>query len=655
MFAVCGFLLLAVAVVFGQTVWHGFVNYDDDIYVYENHSLERGLTADGLTWALTTVDGNFWHPLTWLSFLIDFQLYGMNPWGYHLTNVLLHAANTVLLFLVLWRMTGRLWPCAFVAALFGIHPLHVESVAWISERKDVLSGLFFMLTLLAYVGYVRHSFSLIRYLAVVLSFALGLMAKPALVTLPFVLLLLDYWPLGRMAAEDSDTVAENRRASIPWRVVIEKIPLFLLTIAFCVATPLAEGNAVTSLEAMPMSWRIANAPVSYVMYLAKFFCPVGLAVPYPHLGGDLPVWAVAGSSLLLLGISVVALVGWRRFPYLFVGWFWYLGMLVPMIGLVQVGTHAMADRYTYLPLVGVCLALAWSSAEVVAVRSIRRQVIASSAAVIVLILMGCAWQQTSYWRNSETLWNHTLACTSQNAVAHTNLANALASRGQRDAAITHFQKAVEAKPNDPECHNNLGLALAGKGQIDEAIAHYQRALQLQPDHVKTHNNLGVALGGLGQLDAAIAHFREASRIEPDLAGSYFNHGIALHEQGKTAAAIVQWREAVRLEPTGYLAINRLAWVLATCPDDSVRNGPKAVELAQRAEQLTHGRDPVVLDTLAAAHAEAGQFSEALEVAHLALAIASGWGNGPLTDGIRARVNLYQAGSPYHETGKQHDK
>ena len=368
---VCGLLVLAVAMVFGQTVRHPFVNYDDALYVSENPALAHGLTLKAVGWAFRTTYANFWHPLTWLSLLLDSQFYGFEPWGYHLTNVLLHAATTVLLFLILWRMTAHLWPSAFVAALFAIHPLHVESVAWVAQRKDVLSGLFFVLTIGAYLGYVRHPFSLVRYLIVVVVFAAGLMTKPVLVTLPLLLLLLDYWPLGRIVAgtlrvpsavrSASDEQTAYGVCSLRW-LILEKVPLLLVAIAFCVATPVAEGEAVMPLHSLSVLPRIGNGLVSYVAYVGQFFWPTGLAVFYPHPGNNLPLGTVAGAALVLACVSLAALVWLRRFPYLFVGWFWYLGTLVPMIGLVQIGSHAKADRYTYVTQIGLGIALAWGAA-----------------------------------------------------------------------------------------------------------------------------------------------------------------------------------------------------------------------------------------------------------------------------------------------------
>ena len=448
----------------------------------------------------------------------------------------------------------------------------MESVAWVAERKDVLSGLFFMLTLGAYVGYARRPFSLVRYLTVAVLFALGLMAKPMLVTLPFVLLLLDYWPLGRMGLP----AATGRSFSFSRRLVVEKLPLLALTAASCVATPLAQGEAVSPVDAIPLSSRIANALVSYVAYIGNFFYPAGLAVFYPHPESGLPIWKVVAAALALAGISAAALAWRRRFPYLFVGWFWYLGMLVPVIGLVQVGSQAMADRYTYLPQIGLCLAVTWGVAQLAASWPHRRWVCGVASALVVLVLMGCAWRQTSYWRDSETLWTHTLACTARQLCrpqqprrrpgrprtgrrGHRPLSEGAgnqarlrrgpqqprqrpgetADRSTRPSPIT--RRRWKSSPTTPKAHNNLGIALAGRGQVDAAIAHYQKALEIKPDYAEAHNNLGNALAGRGQVDAAIAHYRKALEIKPDYAEAHNNLGIALEARGQTDEAIAHYQ------------------------------------------------------------------------------------------------------------------
>ena len=509
----CGFLLLAVGLVFGQTARHAFVNLDDNVYVYENPHVSHGLTGQGLVWAFSHSHVANWHPLTWLSLMLDCQLYGLHAGGCHLTNVLLHAATAVLLLLVLWRMTGELWPSVFVAALFAVHPLRVESVAWVTERKDVLSGLLFLLTIAAYLRYVRHPFSTGRYLTVVAFFATGLMAKPMLVTLPLVLLLLDYWPLGRF--------------SLRRRMVLEKLPLFALAAASCVLTLGVQGDSLTLNEHLSLSWRIGNALLAYVAYLGHFLYPLGLAALYPRMGPDLPLGKLCLAVFVLAGITAAAVLWRERRPYLLVGWLWYLVMMVPVIGLVPVGLQPMADRFTYLPQIGLGMALAYGAADALRSWSSRRAVGAVAAVLLLAILMGCAWRQASFWCDSQTLWTHTLACTSQNSAAHNAFANALVDGGRIDDAIAHYRSAIEIRPNYAAAHFNLGVALAGLGHLDEAIEQYRQTIAIKPDDAKAHNNLANALLARGQLDRAMAHCREALRIDADFAEAHFNLGNVL--------------------------------------------------------------------------------------------------------------------------------
>ena len=498
--AVCGLLLLAVAVVFGQTVRHEFINYDDDEYVYRNPLVTGGLSASSVVAAFTVRFAGNWHPLTWLSHMLDWQLYGRWAGGHHLTSVLLHATTAVILLLVLRRMTAQTWPSAFVAAVFAIHPLHVESVAWAAERKDILSGFFFTLTLAAYAHYVAKPSSWARFVAVAVCYGLGLMAKPMAVTLPFLLLLLDYWPLGRM----------TNRSILP-RLVLEKLPLLLLAAASCLVTLWAQQITILPIERLSFFWRGANAMVSYITYVADMFYPAGLAAFYPHLGKNLPLWQAVAALLALVAITAAAVILGRRWAPPLVGWLWYLGMLVPVIGLVQVGGQARADRYTYLTQIGLYLAVAWAvvaaarrtgegvspiraDAKTGTAPSVQCRVLAWSGASLILIaLMGCAWRQTTFWRDSETLWTHTLACTSRNSVAHTNLGIALAERGEVEAAISHYRKALEIQPNHHETHNNLGAALAGQGRIDEAVVEFENALKIKPDYAAARQNLAMAL------------------------------------------------------------------------------------------------------------------------------------------------------------------
>ena len=547
--AVCGLLLLAVALVFGQTVRFEFVNFDDQHYVYENPHTQNGITPQGFVWAFTSFDANNWHPLTWLSHMLDVQCFGLWAGGHHVTNVLLHALSVIVLFLVLRQMTGRLWPSALVAALFAIHPLHVESVAWVAERKDVLSGLFFVLTLATYLGYVRRPFSVLRYLLVVVCFALGLLSKPMLVTLPLVLLLLDDWPLGRWNRLGPAEAAACGQSRFPWRVLVEKVPLLLLAAASCVATLMAQASAMSTLEELPFMYRAANAVVSCVAYLGQSIWPTGLAVFYPHPRDVLPWWTVGGCLFLLVSVSIVVIVVWRRSrPYLLVGWLWYLGMLVPVIGLVQVGTQARADRYMYLPLVGPSLALAWTTMEFVGTSFARRSLCGMAWLVALVSLTGLSWQQACTWGNSEALWAHALTATSRNHLAHYNVGAAQGGRGQVDEAIAHLQKALEIRPDYAEAHYSLAMALAGCGQVDSAIAHYQKALEIKPDYAEAHNNLALVLVGHGQVDSAIAHYQKALEIKPGLAEAHYNLGNAMSGRGQVDSAIAYYLKALQIKP-----------------------------------------------------------------------------------------------------------
>ncbi len=651
--AVCALLVLAVALVFGQTARFGFVNFDDNIYVYENPHMAQGLSGESIAWACTTFTSSNWHPLTWMSHLLDSQLYGQkNAGGHHMTNVALHAAVAIALFLVLWRMTGSLWPSAFAAMVFAVHPLRVESVAWVAERKDLLSGLFFMLTLAAYLGYVRHPFSWRRYLLVIAVFALGLTAKPMLVTLPCVLLLLDYWPLGRMpfspSAAEGQIGGGSRRLL---RLIAEKIPLFVLAIGSSIVTSMAQQNAMVSLDAAPISLRISNALVSSVAYIGQFFWPVNLAVFYPYPQGGHPMWAAVAAGAVLIAISAAALLCRRKRPYLLVGWLWYLGMLVPVIGLVQVGSQSMADRYTYLPQIGLAIAIVWGIADATARWPRRRLAFAAASCVLGPALIVAAMLQTSYWRNGETLWSRALTSTEQNLFAHSNLALIYCGDGRLDDAIALYHRSLEFAPT-PKCsadiHYNLANALGALGQNEEAIAEYRKAIKLNPDFAEAHGNLGTALANSGRLDEAVAQFLKALKLKPDNAGINDNLGMAYYQQGKTAAAVVHWREAVRLNPTNVHSVNRLAKALATCPDASVRDGKAALELALWAVQLSNSRDAIPFDTLAAAYAEAGNFPEAVKAAKNALRLASREKNPALTESIKKKIALYEARTPFRE-------
>jgi tetratricopeptide (TPR) repeat protein len=555
-------LIFVTLVVFHQLPSHDFINLDDDILVYENPHVHAGLNKEGIAWAFTTFEAYNYHPLTWLSHMLDYQLFGLRPGMHHLTNLLFHLMNTALLLLVLRRMTGTLWRSGFVAALFALHPLHVESVAWVAERKDLLSAFFWLLTMWAYARYAERP-GLNRYLPVLLFFGLGLLAKPMVVTLPFVLLLLDFWPLGRMQFHQVGNDSRPLEPKVPiFRLVWEKIPLFALAAISIVVTFAAQqkGGSLKSFEAFPLTTRIANALISYVSYIGKMMWPHNLAVYYPY-SGSVPVWQAVGAGLALICLTVFLMGAARKRPYLAVGWLWYLGTLVPVIGLVQVGSQAMADRYTYLPLVGLFIAIAWGVPSLFAGWHHRQSILAISATILLSGFTVCTWLQLRHWQNSITLFQHTVHVTTNNHFAHNNLGVALAHNGRLDEAMSQYSEALRLKSDASEVHNNLANVLAARGQVDEAIVHYLKALRLEPDYDKAHNNLGNALAGEGKVEEAINHYSEAIRINPDYAGAHYNLGNALAAQGSVDEAIKHYFEALRIWPDWAGAHNNLGFAL----------------------------------------------------------------------------------------------
>jgi tetratricopeptide (TPR) repeat protein len=568
------FLAVIIWIALGQAVRHEFVGYDDYDYVVENPKVTNGLTLDGIQWALTHVHAFNWHPLTTISHMLDCQLFGLQPWGHHLTNILLHAVAAILLFLALRELTGSLWPSLLVAAVFAVHPLRVESVAWVSERKDVLSGVFFMLILWAYARYARgYGARSFRYIAVVVLFALGLMCKPTLVTVPFVLLLLDYWPLRR--GEPPSSLGRGIARNTWPQLIVEKLPLFVLSAASCVATLLAQNPALdfdASLKP-PLGERVGNALISYVAYVGQMIWPARLAVLYPYPEGNLKVPQVILALLLLLTISVAFFLWRKKYPFLLIGWLWYLGMLVPMIGIIQVGSQVRADRYTYLPQIGLYLLVVWSATELFHRWRRTRNILVITAVLIIIALTTRSYLQISYWRDTETLWKHTIASTSNNYIAHNNLADTLSQSGRFAEAIAECQKALKIKPDFAAAHNNLGVALlqnkqsadGARGQdgaVDEAIEHYRKALQIKPDFTQAHSNLGDALLQKGQIDEAIAHHQKALQIDPDYAEARYNLGKALVAEGKYNDSIAAYEAAVLLRPDYYEAHHNLGCVLA---------------------------------------------------------------------------------------------
>jgi tetratricopeptide (TPR) repeat protein len=600
---ICLVLAALVWIVFGQTLHHDFVDYDDLDYVTKNAQVSRGLSWEGILWAFTHVHSSNWHPLTWISHMIDCQLFGLDPAGHHFTNVLLHSANAILLFLLVRQMTGTLWPSALVAALFAIHPLRVESVAWIAERKDVLSGLFFFLTLMAYVRYARGP-SRSRYLAVVIFFVLGLMSKPMLVSVPVVLLLLDYWPLNRL---------EGKRDI--WPRVREKLPLIALAIGSSVITVFAQSGSLQPITHITLSQRLSNVAISYLDYLRQLFWPQDLAVLYPWVPEErVQPLLVAISILLLLAVSAGAII-LRRHRSFITSWLWYLIMLLPVIGIVHVGNQSHADRYTYLPQIGIYLILVWAAVELVAHWRFMLAPIAALAAACVIALTFTARVQAGHWQDSESLWRHALAATTDNIIAEGNLALALHWKGNDREAMEHFEQSLSINRQQPEILSNLGTFYLELGRVQDSIAVLKEALALEPRFEDAHYNLGNTYLQIGNAREAVHEYRRALEIEPD----------------------------------DTQALNNTAWILATWPDSMVRNGSEAVVLAERADSLTNRQNQVIAATLAAAYAEAGRLPEAVRTGERALSLAVKEKNEARALAIKAQLDTYKSGSAYRDT------
>jgi len=549
---ICLLLAALTFAAFWRVLGCDFVNFDDDVYVTANRWVRAGLTGASVRWALTAAYESTWQPMVWLSYMLDREIYGLNATGFHLTNLLLHLANVLLLFLILRRMTGSLWKSAFVAALFSVHPLRVESVAWVAERKDVLSTLFWMLSMGAYVLYNEKP-GWKRHVPVFLFMALGLMAKPMLVTLPLALLLLDYWPLGRLSKD-----------STPVRLILEKGPLVCLSAASVVAASTAhvKCGGLGMMEQLPTGVRVANAAYSYVVYLVKTVWPSKLAVFYPHPFDTIPGWQVAGSAVLLICLTVLTLRAARTRPYLAVGWLWYLGTLLPMSGLVQTGMHGRADRFTYIPLIGVFVMLAWGIAECC---ERRREIGARTLAVpAVAVIIACAigtWHQTGYWKDGVALFTRAVAVTERNALAEANLGIAYANQKKYRQAIEHSEAAIRIQP-DMRAYNNIGVALEGLGRHDEAVSYYEKALQLSPNYAPSHHNLGHALFRQRRYDDAVKHFRQAIVRAPNNADSHYYLALSLVNLGEADEAERHYREVLAIDDRYYRAHYNLGVILA---------------------------------------------------------------------------------------------
>ncbi len=652
-------LALVTLVVYLPATRNGFVIYDDDDYVTANRVVQNGLSWEGVKWAFTTGHADNWHPVTWLSHMTDCELFDLNAGAHHFVNVLIHAANAALLFLLLWRLTKQLWPGALVAALFAWHPLRVESVAWISERKDVLSTFFALLALLAYAKHVtgdkwqvpgresalppilspvtRHASPF--YWLSLGCFALGLMSKPMLVTLPFVMLLLDVWPLHRIRI--SDFGFRNFK-----KLLLEKIPFFLLTAISCVATVLAQRPAMSTLEGVPLPYRFENAVVAYAAYLFQTIWPAGLAISYPltaHIAFPVIVISCAG-------LGLITALAWRmrnRHAAPLIGWLWFLGTLVPVIGLVQVGMAAHADRYTYFPSVGIFIAVVFGAWPLLQTPPARKIFLAAGLIALALCV-ALTENQLRFWRNSETLFRRAIAVTRDNYSAHFNLAKELSIEHRMDEALAELHEAQRLAPERYEIHNELAIILEDAGKDREALAEFQAAGRIQPENPIVHDNVGYAFAKLGRFDEAMLEFTNALKLDPIFPWTHFQMGMALLEQGRDAEALAQLREALRLDPDNVPALAYTARVLAACDNPKNRDGQAALQYAVRANLLTGSTDASVLDVLGMACAEAGRFDDALEAMRRALALTNS-ASLKNPDELRQRLELYQNHQPWRES------
>jgi len=679
---ICVLLALVTLAAYWQVRHFEFVNYDDPAYVTANPHVFRGLTGENIAWAFTSFQASNWHPLTWLSHMLDCQLFGPRPGGHHLTNLFLHTANTLLLFGLFRKMTGAIWRSALVAAFFAWHPLHVESVAWIAERKDVLSTLFGLLTLTAYAAYAQKSaartqgssaetpaFDLrpltsVAYWLTLMFFILGLMSKPMLVTLPFVMLLLDFWPLRRM---------QMRAVRL---LILEKIPLFIFSAAGCALTLRAQNEAILDSGSLPFGARLTNAVISYAAYVRKMIWPVELAVLYPyHHNASSVVFHLAMLDVGFIWLLILRMA--RRSPYLLFGWLWYLGTLVPVIGLVQVGAQSLADRYTYLPLTGIFVMCIWGAADL-ASRFRYGTTVAGILSVILLAACLCAtWGQQKYWHDSVTLFQRDLeVCPEGNPTAHHCLGRALFLKGDDAAAIPHYEEVLRLLPNLPdgyvsmgnslnrqqkfpeaefhyreairldptnaEAFKSLGTCLATQMKLEEARINFLMALKFKPDYAQAHTRLGTLLMLQGKAAEALEHLTTATKIYPDFDEGQYYLANALVEQKRFAEAADHFRAAIKANPDYAVAFNDLAWMLATQVERTRANMIEAISLARQACELTHGTNASHLATLGIAYSESGRFPEAVASAEKAVALARANGEVDLAAQVEKQLTQYRA-------------
>ncbi len=724
-FLICLGLAAATIAVYWRVGGFGFLDYDDPFIFFVNAFVHEGLAWKSVVWGATTCFYEYWHPLMWWSHMLDCQLFGLNAGAHHLVSLGFHVANTLLVFVIFRRMTGMVWRSAMVAALFGLHPLHVESVAWLAERKDLLSTFFWLLSIWAYAAYVEKSKiqnpkSKGYYGLALVMFLLGLLSKPMVVTLPFVLVLLDYWPLNRVSDfkfRISDWNGKGRRDTLAW-MVREKWPFFGLTALFCFITwySVKVGDHLPSVKAGAKDVHWANIPVAYVRYLFKTVYPHNLAVLYP-MPDHIPWWQVTGALAILLAISWGVMRS-RKARYLFFGWFLFLGVLVPTIGVVRVGAQAMADRYMYEAGTGLFVAVVWGVAELSMRWHYRKVVLGGIGGMVVAACAVLCWVQVQYWKDSISLWKHCLTAGYESVIAHHDLGRALIDAGEPGRGLDEYQAALKMDPEDAYANQGYGTALLAAGRLSEATNYLGKVLRVDPNNPSVHGDMGIALMGLKDYDGARAEISEEIRLEPNSAAAYAKMGKiysaegksdeaeswylkalkenpaygpadyylgteylsrgqldeaaanlekatelspaavtsrirlaqAYDRQGKTAKAIAAYHAALRMNPDAPEVLNNLAWILATTPDATLRDGAEAVKLAQHACELTSWQQTLFIGTLAAAYAEAGDFDKAVETAQKACDLATAHGEKELLQANQNLMAQYKAKQPFHEKG-----
>lgn len=636
-------LALVTLALYLPVAWFDFVVYDDGLYVTENPTVQAGVTWAGVKWAFTSMAACNWHPLTMISHMVDCGLFGLNPAGPHLVNALIHAANAALLFLLLFRLMDALWPSAFIAALFAWHPMHVESVAWIAERKDVLSTFFALLALLGYADYVKRNARRSYWLAL-LCFALGIMAKPMVVTLPCVLLLLDFWPLQRAKLSFSEF-------RVWLKLLVEKIPFFLITAGSSLLTFLAQSQAsskaVASLDLVSLHYRLKNVPVAYVEYLGKTFWPSKLAVFYP-LPEKIAIYQVILSVTVLALITLTAVLLRRSRPYWLTGWLWFAGMLVPVIGLVQVGSAQIADRYSYLPSVGIFIMVTFTVLELAGCGRISAKVLSASAVVVLLACAGLMEKQLWHWQNSEILFRHALAVTTDNDIARNNLGVALEQQGRLIEAAEQYRAAMRLAPDIYQGPHNFANVLERLGRRDEVLPLRRAAVRIAPRVPFLQFALGQSLKVAGRTNEALQAFAEAVKLDAHYLPPHVEMANIFLEQGRDAEAVAELRAAVSIAPDNVEILAYAARVLAASDNAGIRDGKISLALATRANLLVSGSRPFVLDVLGMAYAEAGRYDDAQQAARDALEVAAAL-NTRGVEPIQQRLELYKHHQPWRQT------